>query len=51
MMIGYINDWLRYYETIRELSRLTDRELKDIGMTRGEIVYEAYNQWIRSTLS
>ena len=51
MMVGYIKDWFRYYETIRELSQLTDRELKDIGMTRGEIVYEAYNQWIRSTLS
>lgn len=50
-MVGYIKDWFRYYETIRELSQLTDRELKDIGMTRGEIVYEAYNQWIRSTLS
>jgi uncharacterized protein YjiS (DUF1127 family) len=50
MMIGYIKDWFRYYETIRELSQLTDRELKDIGMTRGEIVYEAYNQWVRSTL-
>ena len=50
-MVCYINDWLRYYETIRELSQLTDRELKDIGMTRNEIVYEAYNQWIHSTLS
>ena len=50
MIVSYIKDWFRYYETIKELNQLTDRELKDLGMTRGEIVYEAYNQLIRSTL-
>jgi len=49
-MVKYIKDWFRYYETIRELSQLSDRELKDLGLTRGEIVPEAYNQWVRSTL-
>ena len=50
-MVSYIKNWFRYYETIKELNKLTDRELKDLGMTRGEIVYEAYDQWLRSTLS
>ncbi len=29
--------WRRYREAIRELSQLTDRELNDIGIRRGEI--------------
>jgi uncharacterized protein YjiS (DUF1127 family) len=49
-MVKYITNWFRYYETIRELSKLTDRELADIGMTRGEIIHEAYTQWVRSSL-
>ena len=49
-MTKIIKDWFRYYETIRELSHLSDRELKDIGMTRGEIVYEAYSQWVTAPL-
>jgi uncharacterized protein YjiS (DUF1127 family) len=50
-MVKYIKDWFRYYETIRELSQLSDRELKDLGLTRGEIVSEAYNQWVRSNFN
>jgi uncharacterized protein YjiS (DUF1127 family) len=48
--VKYIKDWFRYYETIRELSQLSDRELKDLGLQRYDIVQEAYNQWVRSTL-
>ena len=30
-------DWARARETRRQLSRLTDRELDDIGLTRSDI--------------
>lgn len=30
--------------TIKELSKLTDHELKDIGLGRGDIWYVAHNQ-------
>ena len=30
--------------TIKELSKLSDRELKDIGIPRGDIWYVAHNQ-------
>jgi uncharacterized protein YjiS (DUF1127 family) len=29
--------WRRYREAVRELSQLTDRELSDIGIRRGDI--------------
>jgi uncharacterized protein YjiS (DUF1127 family) len=29
--------WRRYREAVRELSQLSDRELSDIGIRRGEI--------------
>lgn len=29
--------WKRYNSSLRELSRLGDRELADIGLTRGDI--------------
>ncbi len=29
--------WRRYREAVRELSQLTDRELTDIGIRRGDI--------------
>lgn len=29
--------WRRYREAVRELSQMTDRELSDIGIRRGEI--------------
>jgi uncharacterized protein YjiS (DUF1127 family) len=32
----------RYYKTIEELSRLSDRELADIGMYRCEIPFIAF---------
>jgi uncharacterized protein YjiS (DUF1127 family) len=31
----------RYYNIINELSRLSDRELADIGIIRGDILYLA----------
>lgn len=32
-----LNAWRRYREAVRELSHLTDRELEDIGIRRGDI--------------
>ncbi len=32
-----VNTWRRYREAVRELSQLTDRELSDIGIRRGDI--------------
>lgn len=36
--------YLAYKRTLRELSGLTDRELADIGLGRGEIYAVAMNQ-------
>ena len=33
--------WLRYREAVNELSQLSDEELHDIGVSRGEIEYVA----------
>ena len=31
--------WRRYRDAVRELSQLSDRELEDIGIRRGDIEY------------
>ena len=33
--------WRRYREAVRELSQLSDRELEDIGIRRGDIPFIA----------
>ncbi len=33
--------WRRYRDAVRELSQLTDRELDDIGIRRGDIPFIA----------
>ena len=33
-----IRDTFRYYKTIQELSQLNDAELRELGLTRQEIV-------------
>jgi uncharacterized protein YjiS (DUF1127 family) len=33
--------WKRYREAVKELSQLSDRELHDIGVNRGNIEYIA----------
>ena len=35
--IRLLRTWWRYNESVRELARLNDRELADIGITRSEI--------------
>jgi uncharacterized protein YjiS (DUF1127 family) len=36
-IVSRIQAYLRYRETIRQLSLLSDRELDDLGIRRGEI--------------
>ena len=36
-MLNFIATWRREREAVRELSRLTDRELADLGIARSDI--------------
>ena len=36
-ILSRIRAWMRYRETVRELSLLSDRELSDVGLSRFEI--------------
>jgi uncharacterized protein YjiS (DUF1127 family) len=36
-LIGVYRQWRRYNQSVRELNRLGDRELADIGISRGDI--------------
>jgi uncharacterized protein YjiS (DUF1127 family) len=36
-LIRNYRNWRRYRETVNELSRLSNRELTDLGITRSEI--------------
>lgn len=47
-MINWIKSTYRYYKTIAELSRLSDKELYDLGMTRYEITQVALQQYWKS---
>jgi uncharacterized protein YjiS (DUF1127 family) len=33
--------WRKYRQTVNELGRMSDRELSDLGITRGDIAYVA----------
>jgi uncharacterized protein YjiS (DUF1127 family) len=41
-LIGLLHAWWRYDESVRELSRLSDRELADIGVNRSDIARLAW---------
>jgi uncharacterized protein YjiS (DUF1127 family) len=41
--VKLLQTWWRYNESVRELARLNDRELADIGITRSEIQMIAWN--------
>lgn len=41
--IRLVRTWWRYNESMRELARLNDRELADIGMSRSEIAAVAWD--------
>jgi len=34
---NYLTTWREHRDTIKQLNRLTDKELADIGITRGDI--------------
>lgn len=36
-----VQAWMRYREAVKELSQLSDHELHDIGVNRGNIEYVA----------
>jgi len=36
-----LSEWRRFRLSVRELTRLTDRELADLGMSRAEIAFVA----------
>lgn len=40
-LIRNYRNWRRYRDTVTELSRLTNRELTDLGISRGEIRHVA----------
>jgi uncharacterized protein YjiS (DUF1127 family) len=46
MLLGHLirtlRTWRRYRTCVRELSRLDDRELADIGLTRSQISWVAF---------
>jgi uncharacterized protein YjiS (DUF1127 family) len=46
MLLGYfirmLRTWRRYRACVRELSRLDDRELADIGLARSQITWVAF---------
>ena len=35
--VNYLKTWRKHRETIKALNKLTDRELADIGLSRGQI--------------
>lgn len=37
MILARVRAYFRYRETLNELSRLSDRELEDIGLARADI--------------
>lgn len=40
-LIRNYRNWRRYRETVTELSRLSNRELNDLGINRGDIALVA----------
>ena len=36
-LVRFVREWKRYNNSLRELNRLGDRELADIGVSRSEI--------------
>ena len=42
-IVRFIRDWKRYNNSVSELSRLGDRELADIGISRSDIQRVAWN--------
>jgi uncharacterized protein YjiS (DUF1127 family) len=47
-LVRFIQEWKRYNRSLNELSRLGDRELADIGISRSDIPRVAWNAAQRS---
>jgi uncharacterized protein YjiS (DUF1127 family) len=43
-----LRNWARYRNTVRELSQLTDRDLSDLGISRGDIRFIAKKHAIKA---
>lgn len=43
-LVGVYRQWRRYNQSLRELNRLGDRELADIGISRSDIPRIAWDQ-------
>jgi uncharacterized protein YjiS (DUF1127 family) len=41
-LVRFIREWKRYNQSMNELSRLGDRELADIGISRSDIPHIAW---------
>ena len=42
-LVRFVREWKRYNRSMSELSRLGDRELADIGISRSDIQRVAWN--------
>jgi uncharacterized protein YjiS (DUF1127 family) len=42
-LVRFVRSWQRYNQSVKELSRLGDRELADIGISRSDITRVAWN--------
>ena len=42
-LVRFLQSWKRYNKSLNELSRLGDRELADIGISRSDIARVAWN--------
>jgi uncharacterized protein YjiS (DUF1127 family) len=40
----FLTSYKNYFRSLRELKMMTDRQLKDIGLTRGDIYRVAYKK-------
>jgi uncharacterized protein YjiS (DUF1127 family) len=47
LMFHYLNSYMRYCNTLKELNQLDDRDLADIGLSRSDIPFVAWQAWSR----
>ena len=42
----WLDNYMLYMRTVSELNALSDQELKDLNMSREEIIFEAAKHWV-----